>query len=106
MIRLLSNLFRKELPKPLGRWNTTDNPFIKADYANMDSCGDVLCGTPNHFTKPKTAKTTKTTNNKTSLDKYYEKQPDHSYSKFCYQNPRASRIERINKLTEFLHKTR
>jgi len=99
MIRLLSNLFRKELPKPLGRWNTTDNPFIKADYANMDSCGDVLCGNPNHFTKTKTTK-------KTSLDKYYEKQPDHSYSKFCYQTPQASRIERLNKLTEFLHKTR
>jgi len=92
MLRLLSNIFRKDIPKPLGRWNTTDNAVIKADYANMDSCG-----VHNHFT---------TTSPKKKLDKYYDNQPDYSYSKFCYQTPKATRLERINKLTEFLHKTR
>ena len=48
----------KETPKPLGRWNINQDSYLKADYANMDSCGDVLCGKPDHFKKY-----TKTNNN-------------------------------------------
>jgi len=28
----------RNIPKPLGRWNTLDNSAIKADLATMDSC--------------------------------------------------------------------
>ena len=28
----------------LGRWNRDDNVHIKATLANIDSCGDRLCG--------------------------------------------------------------
>ena len=33
----------------LGRWNLKDNTEIKAHLANMDSCGDSLCGSPKEF---------------------------------------------------------
>jgi hypothetical protein len=33
----------------LGRWNLKDNEDIKATLANMDSCGDALCGTPKEY---------------------------------------------------------
>ena len=33
----------------LGRWNLNDNTEIKAQLANMDSCGDSLCGSPPEF---------------------------------------------------------
>lgn len=35
----------------IGRWDTKDNSAIKATLANMDSCGDNLCGDPKHFSK-------------------------------------------------------
>ena len=35
----------------LGRWNTLDNHQIKCTLANMDSCGDSLCGTPTEYKK-------------------------------------------------------
>jgi len=31
-------------PTKLGRWNRLDNVDIKATLANIDSCGDRLCG--------------------------------------------------------------
>ena len=31
-------------PTKLGRWNRLDNVNIKATLANIDSCGDRLCG--------------------------------------------------------------
>lgn len=31
-------------PTRLGRWNRCDNVDIKASLANVDSCGDRLCG--------------------------------------------------------------
>lgn len=34
----------------LGRWNTHDNEAIKATMANMDCCGDSLCGKPTNYT--------------------------------------------------------
>ena len=33
----------------LGRWNIQDKPYLKADYANMDSCGDIICGKPEYY---------------------------------------------------------
>ena len=33
----------------LGRWNLNDDSDIKATLANMDSCGDALCGNPNSY---------------------------------------------------------
>lgn len=39
----------KEPERPLGRWSRDGDVDLKADYANMDSCGDILCGKPDHF---------------------------------------------------------
>ena len=46
------NIFKSN-PKPqhLGRWKLKNNSDSKADYANMDSCGDILCGKPDYFKK-------------------------------------------------------
>ena len=33
----------------IGRWNTNDNHAIKATLANMDCCGDELCGKPVNY---------------------------------------------------------
>jgi hypothetical protein len=33
----------------VGRWNVKDNSTIKATLANMDCCGDNLCGKPENF---------------------------------------------------------
>jgi hypothetical protein len=41
--------------KPLGRWGWEGDSDLKADYANMDSCGDILCGKPDYF-KPNVKK--------------------------------------------------
>ena len=46
--KLQQIFIKKTVPKPLGRWNH-QNHNLKADYANMDSCGDILCGKPDHF---------------------------------------------------------
>lgn len=35
----------------IGRWNTKDNSDIKATLANMDCCGDSLCGNPANYSK-------------------------------------------------------
>ena len=44
------NQWRKPEPlRPLGRWGLGGDSYLKADYANMDSCGDVLCGKPDYF---------------------------------------------------------
>ena len=40
--------------KPVGRWIVNDDvekAHIRATFANMDSCGDSLCGTPSEFSK-------------------------------------------------------
>ena len=34
----------------VGRWNILDNQEIKATMANMDCCGDSLCGKPTNYT--------------------------------------------------------
>ena len=37
---------KKQKVNSLGRWSTEDNPFLKVDLANHDSCGGPLCGDP------------------------------------------------------------
>ena len=40
-------LFKKQKEIPLGRWKVDHkNQFLKAEYANRDSCGDDLCCEP------------------------------------------------------------
>ena len=34
-------LFTKQKPTPLGRWNHYKDPFIKTDFASIDSGGDI-----------------------------------------------------------------
>ena len=47
MIRLITRLFRPSNIQPsLGRWATVDNSDIKSALANIDCCGDRLCGDP------------------------------------------------------------
>ena len=46
---LINNLKKRVIgeskPVLLGRWNYV-NPEIKANYANIDNCGDLICGNP------------------------------------------------------------
>ena len=59
IINIIKNLIfnkPKTVNKHLGRWNNNDsdsNNKLKIDYANLDSCGDKLCGNPDHFKKKK-----------------------------------------------------
>lgn len=47
MLRLITRLFRPSNIQPsLGRWATVDNSDIKSALANIDCCGDRLCGDP------------------------------------------------------------
>lgn len=47
MNRLISRLLRpSNAPTSLGRWGTVDNADIKSALANIDCCGDRLCGDP------------------------------------------------------------
>lgn len=52
-VRFLNNLRKAfdsyETKSMLGRWNLQHNEEIKATLANMDSCGDSLCGSPKEF---------------------------------------------------------
>lgn len=54
MFRIILRDFAKNLiPKnnvSLGRWGSS-NPEIKAALANMDCCGDSLCGKPENYNK-------------------------------------------------------
>tara|TARA_B100000123_G_scaffold221319_1_gene169821 strand:+ start:506 stop:724 length:219 start_codon:yes stop_codon:yes gene_type:complete len=46
-IRTISKLILPETQSAaLGRWNLKDSEEIKGELANMDCCGDDLCGTP------------------------------------------------------------
>ena len=36
--------------KPVGRWRLNDgDAFLRANLANMDCCGDNICGDPKKF---------------------------------------------------------
>ena len=56
--QVVKNLIRpiKKTPRHLGRWNLNENNNLKIDYANIDSCGDHLCGLPSQFKKKKFVK--------------------------------------------------
>lgn len=43
------SLFNNESKYLLGRWHLDNNSDIKCTLANMDSCGDALCGTPAEY---------------------------------------------------------
>jgi hypothetical protein len=49
--RRFTTLFEEKNTKVLGRWNLKDNEDIKSNFANMDCCGDSLCGIPDNYTK-------------------------------------------------------
>jgi len=49
--RRLTTLFENKNDKVLGRWNLKDNEEIKGNFANMDCCGDSLCGIPDNYSK-------------------------------------------------------
>lgn len=49
--RRFTTLFEEKNAKVLGRWNLKDNEDIKGNFANMDSCGDSLCGIPDNYSK-------------------------------------------------------
>ena len=38
-------ILNKQKPLPLGRWQFGKNE-LKSFYANMDHCGDIICGSP------------------------------------------------------------
>ena len=47
MLRLITRLFKPSNIQPsLGRWAISDNSDIKSALANIDCCGDRLCGDP------------------------------------------------------------
>tara|TARA_B110000027_G_scaffold107641_1_gene114597 strand:+ start:306 stop:503 length:198 start_codon:yes stop_codon:yes gene_type:complete len=53
LTKFLTNLTKRLFKQPttnLGRWNLKDNSDLKATIANMDSCGDSLCGNPASYT--------------------------------------------------------
>ena len=48
--KVIFEKFTKPEPKrPLGRWQLTNENFLKTDYANLDSCGDIICGKPEFY---------------------------------------------------------
>lgn len=54
IVKVLQNsipkLMKKSETMPLGRWGRTHED-IKSFYANMDHCGDTICGSPNELKK-------------------------------------------------------
>ena len=44
LVRAFARVIKPTPPPKLGRWNTMDNIDIKSALANIDSCGDKLCG--------------------------------------------------------------
>tara|TARA_Y200000002_G_scaffold377544_2_gene383328 strand:+ start:377 stop:583 length:207 start_codon:yes stop_codon:yes gene_type:complete len=48
--QMFYQIVKKPKETPLGRWRIDkENQFLKAEYANRDSCGDNLCGDPIKF---------------------------------------------------------
>ena len=50
LITNIANRLFKQKATNLGRWKLKDNRDLKATLANMDSCGDSLCGNPTTYT--------------------------------------------------------
>jgi hypothetical protein len=50
LIRTITQMLRAEPQRAaLGRWNLRDREDIKGSLANMDCCGDDLCGSPEKY---------------------------------------------------------
>ena len=50
LIRTISSIINKRnTVTTLGRWNLKDREDIKGSLANMDCCGDNLCGSPEEY---------------------------------------------------------
>ena len=50
LIRTISSMINKRnTVTTLGRWNLKDREDIKGSLANMDCCGDNLCGSPEEY---------------------------------------------------------
>lgn len=45
------SLFQKTVTTPLGRWGMYGNKNVKAILANIDCCGDSLCGETKNLKK-------------------------------------------------------
>ena len=71
---MFRNIFRNPLVKPnnllLGRWKTNDNINRKIDLANIDNCGDRVCGDLIEQMKPVTDLFDKRWNNDISKDEF------------------------------------
>jgi len=48
LIKTLLNFGKKQKVQQLGRWNL-DKSNIKSLMANIDSCGDTMCGDPKYY---------------------------------------------------------
>lgn len=50
LIRTISRMINTDTSRAaLGRWNLKDREDIKGSLANMDCCGDDLCGSPEKY---------------------------------------------------------
>lgn len=50
LIRTISRMINTGSQRAaLGRWNLKDREDIKGSLANMDCCGDNLCGSPEKY---------------------------------------------------------
>ena len=50
LIRTISRMINTDTSRAvLGRWNLNDREDIKGTLANMDCCGDDLCGSPEKY---------------------------------------------------------
>ena len=70
---------KKQKVNSLGRWSTEDNPFIKVDLANHDSCGGPLCGDPpqpEYNLKKKSKIKSGNDNKNLKINKYYNYSED------------------------------
>ena len=51
IVRQFATIFENQNTRVVGRWNLKDNQDIKGNFANMDCCGDSLCGYPDNYSK-------------------------------------------------------
>ena len=50
MFNFVKRFFKESKKTPLGRWDLK-NSNVKSLLANIDSCGDTLCGQPDRYRK-------------------------------------------------------
>ena len=50
LTRIIMKIIKDTPKKPVGRWRLNDgDAFLRANLANMDCCGDNICGDPKKF---------------------------------------------------------